>query len=316
MGKYTEEELELLTDDERAALEFDESATDGDEPAAEPKEEPKEEPEGEQKDEPEADEEEPKEGETDEPEGEDDKPAGETESDDGEPPAESTDEIPSVEFVPKPAQLTDEVKAHIEAEANKLNAGLQQQLDELKTQYDEGEIDTVEYFDKAISIREEISANKSDVRDHIRNQFQQQEVERQKWEAEQDAFFKMNEQYDAPVYDKDNNLVKGNPILYGALDAACQKISRENPNLSGIDLLIKAKAEVDSVMGIQQKQSSTKSEKPKAPRPGRNVGDLAPSAPESTQGEFGYLDKLEGDKLEEELAKMPADKRDRYLQGA
>lgn len=294
MGKPTEEELELLTDDEREALEFDESATDGDEPAEEPKEEPKEEPE--------ADEEGPKEGETDEPEGEDDTP--------------EADEIPSVEFVPKPAQLTGEVKAHIEAEASKVNAGLQQQLDELKTQYDEGEIDTVEYFDKASSIREEISANKSDVRESIRSQFQQQEAERQKWEAEQEAFFKMNEQYDAPVYDKDNNLVKGNPILYGALDAACQKISRENPGLSGIDLLIKAKAEVDSVMGIQQKQSKAKSEKPKAPRPGKNVGDLAPAAAESTAGEFGYLDKLEGDKLEEELAKMPAEKRDRYLQGA
>lgn len=315
MGKPTEEELELLTDDEREALEFDESATDGDEPAAEPKEEPQEEPEadeepeGEQKDEPE---EEPKEGETDEPEGEDDTPEA-----DAEPESEpEKDEIPSVEFVPKPAQLTDEVKAHIEAEASKVNAGLQQQLDELKTQYDEGEIDTVEYFDKASGIREEISANKSDVRENIRSQWQQQETERQKWDAEQDAFFKMNEQYDAPVYDKDNNLVKGNPILYGALDAACQKISRENPGLSGIDLLIKAKAEVDSAMGIQQKQSKAKSEKPKAPRPGKNVGDLAPAAAESTAGEFGYLDKLEGDKLEEELAKMPAEKRDRYLQGA
>jgi hypothetical protein len=305
MGKYTEEELELLTDDEREALEFDESATDGDDPP-EPAEEPKDEP----KEEPEADEEQEVE-QKDELEGETEVEGEKQE----EPPAENIDEIPKVDFVPKPTQLTDEVKAAIKAEANKLNAGLQTQLDELKTQYDEGEIDTVEYFDKASGIREEISANKSDVRDHIRNQFQQQEVGRQKWEAEQDAFFKMNEQYDAPVYDKDNNLVKGNPILYGALDAACQKISRENPDLSGIDLLIKAKAEVDSVMGVQQK-AKAKSAKPKAPRPGKNVGDLAPSAPESTQGEFGYLDKLEGDKLEEELAKMPAEKRDRYLQGA
>ena len=310
MAKPTEEEMELLTDEEREALDYDEDSTDGDE-QEEVEEKPEDKPEEEEGD-AEGDQEET----DDKPDEQDDKPEEKPEeSDEPElPEAATTDEIPVVEFKPKPVDLTPEVKAHIDAEAKKVNADLDAQLAGLKEKYDEGEIDTVEYFDQASVIKEEIASNKADIRDAIRSQFMEQETSKQRWEAEQDAFFKMNAEYDAPVY-KDNKLVSGNPILYGALDAACQKISRENPALSGIDLLIKAKAEVDTLMGrkVDKKDPAVR---PSAPRPGRNVGDLQTAAPESTAGEFSHLDKLTGDALEDALDKLPAEKRDRYLAGA
>lgn len=311
MGKPTEEELELLTDEEREALEFDESSTEDEDAEDVPA------PEEAEEDEPEDEEPEAGESEDDESEGgtSDEEPEDDEVPDDEpvEAVAPEGDSVPTVDFVPKPVtSLPDNIKTQIETQAAEINADLQAKLDELKTRYDDGEIDTVEYFDAASGVRDQISANKAEVRDTIRATWQEQEIAKQRWDAEQDAFFKMSPEYDAPVY-KEGQLVAGNPILYGALDAACQKISREHPGLSGIDLLIKAKAEVDTLMG--RKSEKVTSKRPKAPRPGRNVGDLQPAAAESTVGEFGHLDKLSGDALEDALDKLPAEKRDRYLQG-
>lgn len=324
MSKPTAEELEFLTEDELAALEIDENATDGDEEeeelpeAAEEKPKdpaPEEEPEKEEKatkdaeELPESDE---KDEQTDDKE----------ETDDSKDQAEEVEEpgeLPEVDFVPQISkELPDELKAKIDADAKELNADLEQKLAALKDEYEDGDLDAAEYFDQASAIRDQINENRLEVRDAVRNDYIEQQTAAQRWEAEQDAFFKLNSQYDAPVYDKDTGELKsGNPILYGALDAACQAISRREPKLSGVDLLMKAKAEVDKELGLAKAAEPGKDKRPSSRRPNKSLGDLPSVAPEDAgAGEFANLDKLSGDALEDALEKLPEDKRERYLAGA
>lgn len=291
MGKPTAEELELLTDEEKEALEIDENATDEDE-------------------EPEV-----AEAEDEEPEVEDEEPEPEVAKGEEEPPAEEQQDI-KVDFKPKvDTKVPDDLRKQVEAEAKTLNADLEKQVADLKEKYDEGEIDTPEYVDQASQLRDQMQDNRAEVRDTMYSQWRQQQEASQRWEAEQDAFFKLNPQYDAPRYNDKGELEAGNPVMYGALDAACQQIARQNPNISGIDLLVKAKSQVDAELGrAPQKQGG----KPQAGRPkNTNLGDLPAAKQEDAgAGQFSHLDKLTGDKLEAELEKLPAEQRERYLAGA
>jgi len=327
-AKPTDAELELLTDEEREALEFDENAT-GSEKGEATELKPGEVQPGQEAAKPDPD---PKPGtEEEKPDPEkvpDEKPSEppDKKPDDEVPPKAADNletlppdadaeqpQVPKVDFVPKVGvAMPDEVKQRITQEADRANAGLVDQLKQLNTQYDEGDLDTVEYLEQADKVRLQINENRMDVRDTIRTQWQEESVSAQRWDAEQDAFFKIYPQLDAPKYATNGNLISGDPVLYGALDAACAKVAKDNPGLSGIDLLIKAKGEVDASMGI--KSAAAPGTRPSAKRPGKNLGDIPPAAPESVgDGEFANLDKLGGDALEDALSKMSSAQRERYL---
>lgn len=319
MGNLTDAERELLTEDELAALEIDENELDEGEKETEAKPEdlpePKKEEEPEKKPEAEDD---PEKVEKPDQEIVDDPEKGADAKDNDIPADEAAEvEIPKVDFQPKiDTKMPDALKARIDEEAGKINAELEAKLGSLKEQYDNGDIDSTQYFDQTAPIREQISDNKAEVRDEMRSSWRDQQVSQQRWDAEQDAFFKIYPSYDAPKYE-DNKLVSGNPVMYGALDAACTKVSKENPGISGIDLLIKAKAEVDAAMGVKPEANEDKGgKKPSAERPGKTLGDLPAAAKETAgEGEFAHLDLLSGDALEDALAKIPAEKRERYLAG-
>jgi len=300
-SKPTEEELELLTEEERAALEYDEDATDGDDkivvdPVVDPEPKPEDET----------------------------IPAGENvdvvpPADDGQvdtPPVAVVDPvIPEVDFqVKTETVMPDAVKQHIDRQSEAANAALNGKLKDLQAKYDDGDLDMVEYLDQRDTVQAQISENRMDVRDTVRNQWQEQSAATQRWDAEQEAFFKIYPQFDAPKYGADKALVSGNSVLYGALDAACVKVSNENPGLSGIDLLIKAKEEVALSTGM--KVAATPGARPSAQRPGYTLGDLPAAAAENVgAGEFASLDKLGGDALEDALGSMSPAQRERYLAG-
>lgn len=304
-SKPTDEELELLTEEEREALGYDEDATDGDDEVVDQVAEPKVEEDPAPTDEKPADEEAladetPAEGQIDTPE------AAEVVAD---------LVVPEVDFTPKTeTALPDEVKQRINEESDRVNAELTGQLKELQEKYDAGDLDMVEYLDQRGVVDAQINENRLDVRDTVRSQWQEQSVAAQRWDAEQEAFFKIYPQFDAPKYGADNALITGNPVLYGALDAACVKVAKDNPGLSGIDLLIKAKEEVEVATCI--KVAGTPGARPSAQRPGHTLGDIPAAAAESVgDGEFASLDKLGGDDLEDALASMSPAQRERYLAG-
>lgn len=262
--KYTEEDKSLLSEEELAAIEEDDEEVS--EEAAEDTDEPVEEEVGEE----EVDEE-------DAPE----------EADEEEPAEEEEEESPAEEERPKPPEVPDGVD---------LPGDFKTQREALKKQYEDGELDLVDYMDARDDITRAETAY----------------IEGAKaWQRDQKAFF-------AEVASE----IYSNPVLYDALNAQVVKIanSAEAANLSGADILKKADEAVRGAFSIR-KETPKEPEKPKMPKAKRpdikTLAEIPTAAPTDVGGgEFAGLEKLRGEALEEAIAKMSDTQYQRYLRGA
>lgn len=175
---------------------------------------------------------------------------------------------------------------------------LETQLDELKTQFDEGDLSVEEYIDARSKIERTITRAEA-MRDFEKKQVQDT------WTADQVAFF------DANAYLKANN------VLYGAFASQVNMILQtpEGAAMSNAEVLAQAKTIVDEAFGRkpedhaqkkEDKADPVKSAKQKAadrsgiPKTLRGV----PPAESNTEGRFAYLDNLTGEKYESALAKL------------
>ncbi len=282
---------EFLTDEEREAFEGldDEVSDDLDDP--EPEEDPdQEEPESEE--EPEKDDD--PEPEPEEPEKEDDP---EPEKDDD---PEPEPEEPAKEDDPEP-----EVK-HRYKSSDEYDKDLQEQLDQLKTDRDDGKLDLDEYLDK----RDRVVREQGD-RDYERNESQRTAL---KIESE---FFKAN-----PDYRPEKNSIR-----FNVMNDQVKEL-QDDPEWSNKpyrELLDEAKFRAEEAFGIprskdqkQENKGGPGDDKQKRPKqnkkPPESVADL-PSEDdvEVSGGEFAELDAMDPIELEDALARMSTDRREAYL---
>ena len=181
-----------------------------------------------------------------------------------------------------------------------LRPDLQQRLDAAREQFEsgEGEMDLAGYE----RIQREVTA--------ANMQWQTQSA---KWAAEQDAFLSKFDQYGAPG------------PLRDALNGEITRLdsTQEGRGLSGMQLLMLAKARVEQALGVVRapaaqpmQNANTGGQRPAAARPNpatHALGTMPAAAPaEVGGGEFKHLDTLSGLDLERAVAALTPDQRDRW----
>lgn len=203
-------------------------------------------------------------------------------------------DVPAVSFTPR---LSGEISEKYEKQIEALDAKL-----------DEGEISQAEHR-KEVRKLEAASQN--------------EEISSQQWAAEQSAFFKLNGNYAA----------KTNPVLWGTLNQEVIRLAndKDNEHLSGIQLLYKAKHNVEKAFKAmfpgqapakkddgKQDAKPKADAKPKVEKKGpKTLAGLPAADSQDTSGDkFAALDKLDGMDLERALAKMSEADRQAYLEGA
>ena len=182
----------------------------------------------------------------------------------------------------------------------------------------DGDIDIEEYEKSKNTIIEQEFELKLAHRDYENSIRQQQETAKQKWEWEQEQFFE----------NEANKIYRDEGILGTAMSAALNKKVIElandpaNVKRSGTWFLNEADRQVREAMNMApQKQTAGKpnNRKPDLTSIPKTLSNLpAAESTETGNGEFAYLDKLEGVELEQALAAISRDpaKEARYLRQA
>lgn len=245
----------------------------------------------------------------------------------GEPPApepkpeEEPEEKPAeVAPAPTPEVMTDEaLLAHKfviedtirEGETIPIPDDIQDKIDEIDEKFDTGDIDAKEHRDQIRELDRQATAR----------YLQAKRVEQGNllWEKEQALFFNQRPEYLGEKQpDGTFKSVEDTEIVYGALTGALKIAQKQG--LSGMAALVKADQIVKKRFGAKETPAPKETVPPKKemkppakmPEDHVNLGDLPPAGNNNTGGNFDQLDKLQGKKLEEFLAKNPK-LVDRYL---
>jgi hypothetical protein len=216
--------------------------------------------------------------------------------------------------------LTDEellafkVKSDVRIDPNEevpIPGDLQNKLNEIEAKFEEGEIDLKEYNTLVRAIDRQATARFLDAKKDLEGT--------KVWETEQKVFLGSRPEYlGEKQADGTFQATTESSIKWGALGKAFDSLQKENPNLSGMELLIKADRMVKKMLGGVESPAPAPlkkgDEKPPAKMPDDFVtlGDIPAAGKNSTEGTFDQLDKLSGKKLEAYMAKHP-DLVDRYI---
>lgn len=237
------------------------------------------------------------------------------------------------ETKPEQHEITDEdllsYRPNVMAEELKLEEvipdDLQTKLNELQEKYDDGGMTIHEYNAQRDSINRQIYKHNATLEAEARNNLT--------WQKEQLYFLKARPEYLAKDKTVASEKIRAN-ALFGALSEMVRSLSSDeaNGNLSGIQLLLKADAEVKKAFGIVAKppekkvdgkpvekktdDKTTDGKKPPAPLPDNKTLSQIPSAAKNDDDAFALLDKLTGEKYEEALEKLPEAVREAYLNRA
>lgn len=186
--------------------------------------------------------------------------------------------------------------------SNDVPVEMQAKLDALDDQFEEGEITIKDYNRQRDEIRTEITNHQLAIAEDRR--------QAQVWAAEQNAFLSVHPEYT-------ENSLKGK-ALYGAIDGAVREIANrpESAHLTGMQILLKAHAEVQKAFGFapqaearqSHEQAKAQEQKPKRPAPKvpdiKTLADVPVSAKNETEDPFSALDKLSGEALEDAISRM------------
>ena len=284
---FSEEELAMLSDEERAALEEENDKFEDTKPEPEDKTEENDDA-GEEKAEDESEEK----SEEDDEAG-DEGESGEAKDDSEKPAAKLPDNVVEAKGDPFIPQLED---TDVE--------GYEEKIQELAKLYEEGEMSLAEYTQKT----GELAALKTAAELNRRNN---EILAEQRWEADKAAFFALN-----PAFKEEND-----PDLYDALDAKLRRMAAagELDGMSGPEALTAAaKAVIESRKAFMPNEAETKPDERPRPKPKKvdiptGLGDV-PAAQDNAAGKskFAYLDDLEGEALEEAVAKLSEADRIEY----
>lgn len=184
--------------------------------------------------------------------------------------------------------------------SNDVPVEMQAKLDALDDQFEEGEITIKDYNRQRDEIRTDITNHQLAIAEDRR--------QAQVWVAEQNAFLSVHPEYT-------ESSLKGK-TLFGAIDGAVREIASrpESAHLTGMQILLKAHAEVQKAFGFAPQKEATPEQgkapepKPKRPAPKvpdiKTLADVPVSAKNETEDPFSALDKLSGEALEDAIAKM------------
>ena len=179
----------------------------------------------------------------------------------------------------------------------------QEKLDALDNKFEAGDLTQREYNKQRDAIRDELTQARLEVAENVRTQ--------KIWDKEIDAFLSVHKEYT-------EQSVRGQ-ALFGALDQTVISIAKANPQLSGMQVLLKAHHEVQAVFAPKQEAAPKVEDKKTDRRPDtkkpdiKTLADVPLSAQNSTEDPYSALDKLEGEAYEAALLKMPDDQRKAYL---
>ena len=179
------------------------------------------------------------------------------------------------------------------------------QLDAIEKRFLEGELDADQ---KRAEIRK-VERGRDDQIRKLNAASQNTEIEGQKWQAEQEAFFKDNQAYTGP-------------LLFNALNAEVVRLAAlpEAAGKTGMQILQAAKLSIDRQLAAVVKAPSvqkqkTADSKPKAQRPDvQTLGGVpAAAAADTGQDRFAHVDKLTGMAFEQALSRMSETEQAAYL---
>ncbi len=286
--KPTEEDLAMLTDEERAALLDEEDADDeGDEG------------EGDEEDDGGEAGAEAGEAEEDAPgEDADDQANSSAEADASgvDKAAAGGDAVPEAKQ-PAPSQFPQfEAPADAESKLKEFET----RLDELADKFDAGELTAREYREQSRTIQSE----ERELREAVLKASLSAEATRVAWETGVEAFLSEHKQYEPGSQ------------LFRLLDAEVRHLQASADNQFDPRILKQAHENLAKVIGSAQAQppaKQAKGERQKRELPPTLAHLPAADLEDAGEGEFAHLDRLDGTALEEALARMPEAQRERYL---
>lgn len=301
MSNYTEEELNQLSEEEREALLSDEDMQDAgfdEDDEAGDDNEVDDTGDDSDDDEPESDEGDNEESDSDSEDGE--KTEGDKSPDDEQPNEQELDEqgeqLEPVLDAPPEYDYTEQLKA------------ISDNRETLYKQFDEGEIDAIELNQQLEELNEErLKIDREITRAEVQKDILAKQA-RDVWEATVNNFLKQN-----PDYTKYQG-------RYELLDMHVRRIAKENPSLSGKEVLEQADKHIyESVLGIPKEQPQPAKGKPiKKPVEVPPTLNNAPASDmqETSGGKWESLDRLidnNPDKYEEMLSKLSDSELNEYL---
>jgi len=186
---------------------------------------------------------------------------------------------------------------------------LKNDLDALKSKYDEGDMSIHEYTEARDAINRKIYKHNAGLEAEAKTEIV--------WKKEQFHFLKNRPEYLPGQQAEATGKIRAN-ALFGALSETIKSLSQDeaNANLSGMQLLVKADGIVKEAFGLKQKPVEKKEEKkPPAPLPDHKTLSDVPAAGKNDTADdaFSQWDKLTGEAYEEALERLTPEMRDAYL---
>jgi hypothetical protein len=182
---------------------------------------------------------------------------------------------------------------------------LQIKLDELKADFDEGEMNIHEYSEARDKINRQIYKHNAAIEEQSRNDAQ--------WQKEQLFFLQNRPEYLPGQQSEQVGKIRAN-ALFGALNETVKSLSQDDANahLSGMQILVKADAIVKEAFGV--KKEGAKPTKPPAPLPDhKTLSDVPVAGSNEVESDaFAQLDKLTGAAFEAALERLSPEMRDAY----
>lgn len=299
---FTDEELDQLTEEERAGIEEDDDTSEGGEEGFTTEQ---------QRQQQSDDDDEKAERDAAESDDDDDEGGGESGNDEADDGGDDKDkgEDDGEEGEPEPVKFDRKPKPIIEAEDiadydDQIKAIKDKKI-ELATKFDDGELSAKELYEQTGELDDRLSDLRERKLTASIAEKSQQQAEKNTWE---ESCINFLEQHSDITQSK---------LRFSSFDQAVRMVTGDEANkgLSHQQLLTKAYEQWTEELGIEPKSKPEKKE----PKPDKklppNLGKVpASSIDDADDGKFAHLDRLKGVAYEEALAKLSPTEREAYLQ--
>jgi hypothetical protein len=232
--------------------------------------------------------------------------------------AGTTPATPAPTTAPAPAEPdTSPYSFQAPADAKGRLDTLQGQLDEAFSKLMDGDLSADDYRKQQREAQEQIDAIKASLVKHEISQEMQQQAALQTWERACENFAAFAKRTDGVDY-------FSNKILGQAWDAEIKRLAADSANAHKDENFFLSEAHKAVLAAIGRTPSTSTAPTPPAPSAAPRapdlekvpptIGRLPPAMDASTQGdEFAHLRNLEGDDYERAIAKLSAEQLDRFM---
>jgi hypothetical protein len=185
----------------------------------------------------------------------------------------------------------------------------------LREKYANADITIEELLEKSDALNDETAELKAIIKQSEAAAHANEEAGKNSWQRAQDNFFTSHAEY------------RDNPVLWGALNQQVIMLGNDQKcaKWTGNQIMAEAHKQVSRHMRVADAPTKTQDDKPKVRKPAKPDLKVVPktlaqvpaaAGDDPGQGdEFAPLDKLDGMELETALAKLSPEQERRYLQG-